>query len=67
MRLEWSFQGKNTGGEVPLGADLVEAQKTALLYTLSGQWTEAHADGPVSVTATVTLEGGAQLVNVLSW
>ena len=67
MRLDWSFQGKNTGGDVPVGIDRVEAQKTALLYSVSGQWTEAHKEGPVSVTATVTVDGGAQVKNVLSW
>ncbi|MGH9390283.1 MAG: hypothetical protein ACRD1Z_11765 [Vicinamibacteria bacterium] len=67
MRLEWSFQGRNTGGDVPVGVDRVEAQKTALLYSVSGQWTDSHKDGPVSVTATVTVDGGARLSNVLSW
>jgi hypothetical protein len=67
MRLDWSFQGRNTGGDVPVVVDRVEAQKTALLYSVSGQWTEAHKDGPVSVTATVTVDGGARLKNVLSW
>jgi hypothetical protein len=67
MRLDWSFQGKNTGGEVPVSLERVEAQKTALLYSVSGQWTEAHKDGRVRVTATVTVDGGARLSNVLSW
>ncbi len=67
MRIDWSFQGRNTGGDVPVIVDRVEAQKTALLYSVSGQWTEAHKDGPVSVTATVTVDGGARLKNVLSW
>jgi hypothetical protein len=67
MRLDWSLQGKNTGGDVPVHADRVEAQETALLYSVSGHWTEAHKDGPVSVTATVTVDGGARLSNVLSW
>jgi hypothetical protein len=67
MRLDWSFQGRNTGGDVPVVVDRVDAQKTALLYSFSGQWTEAHKDGPVSVTATVTVDGGARLSNVLSW
>ena len=67
MRLDWSFQGRNTGGDVPVSVVRVEAQKTALLYSVSGQWTESHKDGPVSVTATVTVDGGARLSNVLSW
>jgi hypothetical protein len=67
MRLDWSFQGKNTGGDVPVIVDRVHAQKTELLYSVSGQWTEAHKDGPVSVTATVTVDGGARVSNVLSW
>jgi hypothetical protein len=67
LRLDWSFQGRNTGGDVPVSVDRVEAQKTALLYSVSGQWTESHKDGPVSVTATVTVDGGARLSNVLSW
>ncbi len=67
MRLDWSFQGKNTGGDVPVRVERVEAQETALLYTVSGQWTDAHREGPVSVTATVTVDGGARVKNVLSW
>jgi hypothetical protein len=67
MRLDWSIQGKNTGGDVPVHVDRVEAQETALLYSVSGHWTEAHKDGPVSVTATVTVDGGARVKNVLSW
>ncbi len=67
MRLDWSFKGRNIGGDVPVRVDRVEAQKTALLYSVSGQWTEAHKDGPVSVTATVTVDGGARVSNVLSW
>jgi hypothetical protein len=67
MRLDWSFQGRNTGGDVPMEVDRVEAQKTALLYSVSGQWTEAHKEGPVSVTATVTVDGGARVSNILSW
>lgn len=66
LRLDWSFQGKNTGGDVPVGTPLVDAQKTALLYSLSGQWTEAH-QGPVSLTATLTINGGARLRNTLRW
>jgi len=67
MRLDWSFQGRNTGGDVRVEVDRVEAQKTALLYSVSGQWTEAHKNGPVSVTATVTVDDGARVSNVLSW
>ena len=67
MRLDWSFQGRNTGGDVPVRVDRVEAQKTVLLYSVSGQWTEAHKDGPVSVAAIVTVDGGARVKNVLSW
>jgi hypothetical protein len=67
MRLDWSFQGRKTGGDVPVDIDRVGAQETALLYSVSGQWTESHKDGPVSVTATVTVDGGARVTNVLSW
>ncbi len=67
MRLDWSFQGRNTGGDVPVGVGRVDAQETALLYSVSGQWTEAHKAGPVRVTATLTVDGGAQVSNVLSW
>jgi hypothetical protein len=66
MRLDWSFQGKNTGGNVPVQVDRVEAQETALLYSVSGQWTEAHRER-VRVTATVTVDEGARVSNVLSW
>ena len=67
MRLDWSLQGRNTGGDVPISVARVEAQAAALLYSVSGQWTEAHKNGPVSVTATVTVDGGARVKNVLSW
>jgi hypothetical protein len=67
MRLDWSFRGRNTGGDVQVEVDRVDAQATALLYSVSGQWTEAHKDGPVSVTATLTVDGGARVTNVLSW
>lgn len=67
LRLDWSFQGKNTGGDVPVGASLVGAQKSVLLYAVSGEWTEAHKNSPVRVTATVTLDGGARLSNSLNW
>ncbi len=66
MRLDWSFQGKNTGGDVPVHVARVEAQETALLYSVSGQWTDAHQDR-VTLTATVTVDGGARVSNVLSW
>jgi hypothetical protein len=66
MRLDWSFHGKNTGGAVPVQVDRVEAQETALLYSVSGQWTEAHHER-VRVTATVTVDQGARVSNVLSW
>jgi hypothetical protein len=66
MRLDWSFQGKNTGGNVPVQVARVEAQETALLYSVSGQWTEAHRER-VRVTATVTVDEGARVSNVLSW
>jgi hypothetical protein len=67
MRLDWSFKGKNTGGDVQVEVDRVDAQETVLLYSISGQWTEAHKDGPVSVTATLTVDGGARVSNVLRW
>jgi hypothetical protein len=66
MRLDWSFQGKNTGGDVPVQVDRVEAQESALLYAVSGQWTEAHSQ-QVRLTATVTVDEGARVSNVLSW
>ncbi len=67
MRLEWTFQGKNTGGDVPVSVGHVAAQETAMLYSVSGEWTEAHLLRPVSVAAVVTVDGGAQVRNVLSW
>jgi hypothetical protein len=67
LRLEWSFNGRNTGGNVPVGASRVDAQQSALLYAVSGRWSEAQRGGPGSVTATVTLDGGARLSNTLQW
>lgn len=66
MRLDWSFQGKNTGGDVPVRVDRVEPQESTLLYAVSGQWTEAHSQ-QVRLTATVTVDEGARVSNVLSW
>jgi hypothetical protein len=66
LRLDWSFQGKNTGGTVPVQVGRVEPQETALLYSVTGQWTEAHKER-VRVTATVTVDEGATVSNVLSW
>jgi hypothetical protein len=66
MRLDWSFQGKNTGGDVPVQVERVEPQETALLYAVSGEWTEAH-NQRAQVTATLTVEEGARFKNVLSW
>jgi len=67
LRLDWSFGGKNTGGAVPLGVGRIDAKKTAVLYQVSGQWTPAHEDGPVVVTATLRLHGGELLANSLRW
>lgn len=67
LRLDWSFGGKNTGGDVPLDVARVDARESAVLYQVSGQWTPAHEDGPVVVTATLTLTGGERLANSLRW
>jgi hypothetical protein len=67
LRLDWSFQGKNTGGDVRVETLRVDAQDSALLYAVAGEWTEAHKNSPVRVTATVTLDGGARLSNSLNW
>jgi hypothetical protein len=67
LRLDWSFRGKNTGGDVALGVDRIDPQKSVLLHAVSGDWTEAHQAGGVSVTATLTLEDGARLSNSLHW
>lgn len=67
LRLDWSFGGQNTGGDVPLDVARVAPRAATLLYVVSGQWTSAHARGPASVTATLTLEDGARLENTLRW
>lgn len=67
LRLDWSFGGKNTGGSVPLGVGRIAARGSAVLYQVSGQWTPAHEDGPVVVTATLRLDGGELLANSLRW
>lgn len=67
LRLDWSFGGKNTGGAVPLEVGRIDPRDSVVLYQVSGQWTPAHEDGPVVVTATLTLGGGEQLANSLSW
>lgn len=67
LRLDWSFGGKNTGGAVPLGVLRINPRDSAVLYHMSGKWTPAHEEGPVVVTATLTLDGGERLANSLSW
>jgi hypothetical protein len=67
LRIDWSFHGKKTGGRVPLAVGRVSAQETGVVYSFAGDWTEAHELGPVSVTAGLTIEGGASVTNVLSW
>jgi hypothetical protein len=67
LRLDWSFDGMNTGGSVALGVDRIEPQKSALLHAVDGDWTEAHQAGKVRVTATLTLDDGARLSNSLHW
>jgi hypothetical protein len=67
MRLDWSFRGRNTGGDVPVEVKQVEAKRMAVLYAVSGQWTESHQASPVSVTVSVTLDDGARVTNALSW
>ena len=67
LRLDWSFGGKNTGGAVPLGVGRIDARASAVLFQMSGQWTSAHENGAVVVTATLTLQGGELLANSLRW
>lgn len=67
LRLDWSFQGMNTGGEVPLDVSRIDAQSSALVYSVAGEWTDQHQESPVSVTATLTVDGGARLSNTLQW
>ncbi|MGH9320663.1 MAG: hypothetical protein ACRD3V_12360 [Vicinamibacteria bacterium] len=67
LRLDWSFNGKNTGGPVPVAVAQVKPQDTQVLYSLMGHWTEAHELGPVSVTASLAIYGGASATNVLRW
>ena len=67
LRLDWSFGGKNTGGVVPLGVGRIDARASAVIYQMSGQWTPAHEDGSVVVTATLRLHGGELLANSLRW
>jgi hypothetical protein len=66
-RLDWSFDGMSTGGDVALGVDRIDPQKSALRHEVSGDWTEAHQAGRVRVTATLTLDDGARLQNSLHW
>jgi len=67
LRLDWAFGEKKTGGTVPLGVSRINPRGSAVLYEMSGQWTPAHEQGPVVVTATLTLGGGEQLANSLRW
>lgn len=67
LRLDWSFGGQNTGGAVPLGVGRIDARASVVLYQVSGQWTPAHENGPVVVTATLRLQSGELLANSLRW
>ena len=67
LRIDWSFAGKKTGGDVPLDIAHVGANQSAVLYSVTGRWTPAHEEGPVLLTATLTLEDGERLANTLSW
>ncbi len=67
LRIDWSFAGKKTGGDVPLDIAHVGANQSAVLYSVTGRWTPAHEEGPVILTATLTLEDGERLANTLSW
>lgn len=68
LRLDWSFGGrKNTGGDVPLGVAHVAPRDSAVLYRVSGKWTPVQESGPVSLTATLTLDDGERLLNTLRW
>jgi hypothetical protein len=67
LRLDWSFGGQNTGGDVPLGVGRIDARASVVLYQVSGRWTPAHENGPVVVTATLRLQGGELLANSLRW
>ena len=62
LRLDWSFAGKKTGGNVPLDTARVGARESAVLYSVTGRWTPAHEEGPVILTATLTLQDGERLV-----
>ncbi len=67
LRIDWSFAGKKTGGDVTLDIAHVGANESAVLYSVTGRWTPAHEEGPVLLTATLTLEDGERLANTLSW
>jgi hypothetical protein len=67
LRLDWTFGDRNTGGDVPMAVARIDARASSVLYQLSGEWTPAHEQGPVSVTATLTLDGGQRLSNTLRW
>jgi hypothetical protein len=67
LRLDWSFRGGNTGGDVPLTETRIDAQRTTVVYRLEGQWSDAPNASPASVTATLTLADGARIRNRLEW
>lgn len=67
LRLDWSFGEQNTGGDVLLDVTRIAPRDQATVYTVSNRWTSSLERGPASVTATLTLQGGARLANELSW
>jgi hypothetical protein len=65
LELVWNYAGRNTGGPLPFSKRVVGPRSTSVLYEVDGVWIEELTEG--TIVATVTLEGGGQLVNSLRW
>jgi hypothetical protein len=65
LEVVWNYAGRNTGGPLRFSKRSVGPRSTTVLYEVDGVWMEELTAG--SIAATVTLEGGDQLVNTLHW
>lgn len=65
LEVVWNYAGRNSGGPLQFSKRVVGPRSTSVLYEVDGVWMEELTAG--SIVATVTLEGGDQLVNTLRW
>lgn len=67
LDVSWVLGDKRTGGTLDVRRSDVEPQSSALVYTVTGQWSPVQDRGGAYLEATVGLSAGEALSNVLSW